>query len=211
LFLSHCEGNRTIDDALLLFANIESKRALNSPIPVFTSDNWDAFETALIQTYGTVEQPLYKGRGRPPLPVWIPFEDLMYAQVCKKRENGRIIEVVQKVVLGDKDEVFKRLGVDENGCINTSYVERFHLTIRNSMARFVRKGMNFSKDQEIHTCAIDLFQAWYNLIKPHKSLRIKQPMGNRKWIHRTPMMTEGRTDHIWTMRELLSFRIPIHP
>jgi len=37
------------------------------------------------------------------------------------------------------------LEVDEDGYIGTSYVERFDLTIRNSPARFIRKGMNFSK------------------------------------------------------------------
>jgi IS1 family transposase len=65
------------------------------------------------------------------------------------------------------------LGADSDGYIGTSYAERINLTIWTSLARFIRKGMNFSKTKKNHTKALDLFQAWYNLIKPHKSIRIR--------------------------------------
>ena len=210
IFLGHHEGGRTIEDAEILFADIEEKRALNSPIPVFTSDNWDSFETALVHTYGLIETPEYSGRGRPPQPRWIPYEDLKYAQVCKIRKKGKVIRVVQRVVFGDEEEVLKLLGADKNRCINTAYIERFHLTIRNCLARFVRKGMNYSKNPIVHSRALDLLQAWYNLIKTHKSLRLPCLDGKRRWIKRTPMMAEGITEHVWTMKELLTFRLPIH-
>lgn len=84
---------------------------------------------------------------------------MKYAQICKNRLNGRVIEVVQRVVYGRQDEVLRLLDADEGGRINTSYVERLNLTIRNSSARFIRKGMNYSKDAEIHSKAIDFFQA----------------------------------------------------
>jgi len=71
------------------------------------------------------------------------------------------------------------LEIEENGYIGTSYVERFNLTIRDSLARFIRKGMNFSKKMRMHTKALDLFQAWYNFVKPHDSLKIKINCGNR--------------------------------
>jgi len=210
LWLSHHEGGRTIEDAIALFNDVDAKRALDSPMPVITTDEWDAFETALVRVYGTLEQPPYSGRGRPPHPIWIPHEALKYAQVCKKRQNGRLVEVVQRVVFGDEKEVLQLLGADENGCINTAYIERLNLTIRNCLARFIRKGMNFSKDPTIHTQVLDILQAWYNLVKPHKSLRLPCLDGKRRWTNRTPMMAEGKTDHIWTMKDLLSFRIPVH-
>jgi hypothetical protein len=98
------------------------------------------------------------------------------------------------------------LGVDWDGYIDTSYVERINLTIRTPLARFIRKGMNFSKTKRVHTKAFDLFQTWYNFIKPHKSLRLKIDSGNRKWFKMTPAMVEGITDHIWSLKELLTFR-----
>jgi hypothetical protein len=69
--------------------------------------------------------------------------------------------------------------------------------------------MNCSKDLEIHSNAIDFFQAWYNFVKPHKNLRLEFTDGDRKWMQRTPAMAEGLTDYIWSLSELLGFRIPI--
>jgi len=192
-----------------LFSDVERRRAINSPIPVFTSDDWDPFEEGLVNVYGFLETSSYAGIGRKPYPVLTPYPSLKYAKVCKKRRNGRVVEVVQGVVFGDPVEIMKLLGADSGGSINTAYIERLNLTIRNSLARFVRKTMNCSKIMKRHSHALDFFQAWYNFVKPHKSLRLEVNQGNRKWMPRTPAVAEGLTDHIWTIRELLNFRIPV--
>jgi hypothetical protein len=209
LFISHQEGERSTENAIRLFNGVERRRAVDSPIPVFTSDNWASFEEGLVNVYGFLETPLYAGIGRKPYPALIPYPSLKYAQVCKNRRNGRVIEVVQRVVFGDPAEVVKLLGADIGGSINTAYVERLNLTIRNSLARFVRKTMNCSKILKRHTHALDFFQAWYNFVKPHKSLRLEINQGNRRWNKRTPAMAEGLTDHIWTIKELMNFKVPI--
>lgn len=209
LWLTHHEGGRTTEDAIELFNDIESRRSLDSPIPVFTTDDWDAFEEGLINVYSILEHPPYKGVGRRPLPVLIPFEDLKYAKVCKKREKGHVVEVVQEVVLGEPNEVLTLLGADEGGKINTAYIERLNLTIRNSLARFIRRTMNASKDIKMHSRALDFIQGWYNFVKPHKSLRLPIKEGKRRWNQRTPAMAEGLTDHIWTLEELLTFKVPV--
>lgn len=49
-------------------------------------------------------------KGRKPSPVLLPYPHLKYAQMCKHKGNGRIIEVVQGVVFGDPEEVLKPLG-----------------------------------------------------------------------------------------------------
>jgi IS1 family transposase len=67
--------------------------------------------------------------------------------------------MVQSVVYGDPEEVIKLLGADSGGKINTAYIERLNLTIRNSLARFVCKSMNCSKILGRHTHALDFFQA----------------------------------------------------
>ena len=139
----------------------------------------------------------------------VPYPNLKYAKVCKKRKNGRLVEIIQSIVYGDPDEIRQLLGVDSGGKINTAYIERLNLTIRNSLARFVRKSMNCSKILDRHTYALDFFQAWYNFAKPHKSLRLRVDQGRKKWMQRTPAMAEGLTDHIWTIKELMTFRMPI--
>jgi len=193
----------------MLFNDIERKRLFYSPIPVFTSDNWDAIEEGLLNVYSVVEHPPYKGIGRKPLPVLVPLSDLKYAQVCKKRWKGRVVAVVQRVVFGDPNKVMMLLSADTGGTINTVYVERMNLTFRNALARFIRRSMNASKNLMMHSRVIDFFQAWYNFVKPHKSLRLRVDDGKRKWGQRTPVMAEGLTDHVWSLKELLTFKIPV--
>jgi hypothetical protein len=144
LFICHHEGDRSTGDAINFFKDVE-RRSIHSPIPVFTSDNSDPFEEGLVNVYGYLETPHYNGIGRKSLPILIPYPSLKYAQVCKQKEKGRVVEVIQRVVFGDPDEVMESLGVDSGGKINTAYLERLNLTICNSLARFVRRGMNCSK------------------------------------------------------------------
>jgi len=87
LFLSHHEGKRTADDCIEFFYDIEGRRAIDSPIPVFTSDNWDPFEEGLLNVYGFLETPAYCGIGRKPDPILVPYPNLKYAKVCKKRKD----------------------------------------------------------------------------------------------------------------------------
>jgi IS1 family transposase len=56
-----------------------------------------------------------------------------------------VLRQPENIVFGNKKDILKMLEIEENGYIGTSYVERFNLTIRDSLARFIRKGMNFSK------------------------------------------------------------------
>jgi hypothetical protein len=209
LLLCHHEGKRSTEDAIELFNEVEKMRSASSPIPVFTSDDWDAFEEALLNVYGIIEIPQYKGIGRKPLPKLVPLDNLKYVKVVKKKVKNYVVETIHSIVFGNAEEIFEMLGVNSDGFIGTSYAERINLTIRTSLARFIRKGMNFSKIMKMHQKAFDLFQAWYNFIKPHKSLRLKMDSGNIKWFQRTPAMAEGITDHIWSLKELLTFRIPV--
>jgi IS1 family transposase len=166
LFISHHEGKRNTEDAIELFSDVERRRAIDSPIPVFTTDNWDPFEEGLVNVYSFLETPYYSGIGRKPYSVLIPYPSLKYAKVCKKRRNGRVVEVVQEVVFGDPVEVMEALGVYSGRSINTAYIERLNLTIRNSLARFVRRTMNSSKIKKKHSHVVDFFQAWYNSSNP---------------------------------------------
>lgn len=209
LFLFHHEGKRSTEYAIELFTEIEKMRSASSPIPVFVSDDWDAFEEGLLNVYGKFKSPQYKGIGRKPFPKLIPVEDLKYIKVCKKKVKGYVVETIQCIIFGDPQEIFKMLEIEADDYIGTSYVERINLTIRTSLARFIRKGMNFSKNMKMHQRALDFFQAWYNFIKPHESLKSKIDSEKGKWFQRTPAMAEKLTDHIWSLEELLMFRVPV--
>lgn len=102
-------------------------------------------------------------------------------------------------VYGDEEEVLEVLGG------STAYVERTHLTSRLFNSRLVRKTLGFSKCVEMHRAAAAWEDLVYNLIRPLKTLRRKvQDDSTRHWLPTTPAMTAGLTDHLWTVKELLT-------
>jgi IS1 family transposase len=93
------------------------------------------------------------------------------------------VESVQVVpVIGDPDP--KR--------ICTSIVERQNLTIRMHVRRMTRLTNAFSRKFDNHWAALCLHFAHYNFCRVHKTLRV------------TPAMESGLTDHVWSIRELLT-------
>ena len=101
LFLCHHEGSRTSEDAMELFAMVEQMRSKSSLTPVFTSDDWDPFEEGLLNIYGILEVPPYKGIGRKPLPRLITPEDLKYVKIEKKKVGEKVVETVKNIVFGN--------------------------------------------------------------------------------------------------------------
>jgi hypothetical protein len=69
--------------------------------------------------------------------------------------------------------------------------------------RMVRKTLSFSKEEKMLEASCVLEDSVYNLMRPHKSLRIEIDSDKRRWIPRSPAMAAGLTDHIWTMSELM--------
>ena len=94
---------------------------------------------------------------------------------------------------------------------NTSYVERTHLTSRHMNGRrLVRKTLGYSKGVEMLRASSIWEDKVYNLGRALKTLRIESPKDGRRWIHRSPAMAAGLTEHIWEIEELLTV-LPLPP
>ena len=165
--------------------------------PPTISDGWGGIDQAMIEVYGLA--PEYSGRGRPPTRKK-PGADWLYLQMVKQHdERGHFAGTKLKAVFGSLEEVTELLGE------TTSYIERSNLTSRLFNGRQVRKTLAFSKDIDCHRAAAAWEDLYYNLVKPHKSLRVRvHDIPNRKWKPRTPAMAAGLTDHAWTVKELLT-------
>lgn len=118
-----------------------------------------------------------------------------------------MIEVRRRIVFGAAEIIRAVLGDQE---VNTSYSERDNLTSRQSNGRLVRKTLSHAKKSYFLRRHLDLEEAFFNFARPHQALRTAFPESSsgRKWQPQTPAMVAGLTDHIWTLEELLSYRVP---
>ena len=186
-------------------------KVIDETIPFFTSDELRHYERALLETYGIVQEvPRQTGkRGRPPKPKLIPPPELRYAQVVKKREKGRVVSIETAVIFGDPEEVKRCLATSPvSKTINTSFVERNNLTLRQGSRRLTRGTNGFSKELPGLESQLYLASGYYHFVKTHLGLRQKVVNGTRKWQQRTPALAAQITDHIWSTRELLIYRVP---
>jgi len=186
-------------------------------LPFLTSDKLPHYVKAILKVFGHWVQPMRKGsRGRFPKPQLEPPEELHYGTVHKKRQNGRVVSVTTQVVFGKAKDLWTRLSALGVKKINTSFVERMNLTLRHLVSRLRRRGLTFSKKRQFLECHLQLAVAYYHFVLTHRGLRRRLPKpiptkGNgspKKWEKRTPSMSAGLTDHVWTIQELLTFRVP---
>lgn len=165
--------------------------------PPFMSDGWGGIDNALVEVYGKV--PEYSGVGRPPT-LKQPQDGWQYLQYIKHRdEHGRLLDTELKVIFGDTETVLSLFGK------STAYIERTHLTMRLFNGRLVRQTLAFSKDLQMYRFSAAWEDLVYNFARPLKTLRIEtHNIPGQRWIKRSPAMAAKLTDHIWTVKELLT-------
>lgn len=138
--------------------------------------------------------------------------DLKYAQVVKVRDaHGKLKRVeTTRIVHGDAVDVKASLILSGSDGISTSLTERQNLSVRNYGRRFTRKTICFSKDGEHLAWYIELLQAWFNFVKRHRGLRIKNDgcdsSPSSSYTHRTPAMAQGLADAALTWEQIMRWR-----
>jgi IS1 family transposase len=179
------------------------------PPDLMTSDEYPVYETVIGTAFSQVvvapQETAGPGR-RPLLPQRRLDPGVTYATVRKKRQNNRVVAVDRTVVLGTQEAVDRVLkGSVCSRTINTSLVERQHATARGQNARQSRRTYRFSKDWEVHESMSYFTRYRYNFCWPVRTLRARGAEG--RWQQRTPAMSAGLSDHIWSMEEWLSFPV----
>jgi hypothetical protein len=172
---------------------------------LMTSDENPAYAVSILDVYGEEMVPEPTGRpGRPRSPYQVPPKELRYATVHKIRENNRVTAVETRIIYGTKASIARALKESSVSTpVNTVFVERHNGTERNRNGRKVRKTYCFSKDWEVHESVTYFTMYSYNFCWPVRALR--EPQAKGKWEQRTPAMAAGLTDHIWSIKEWLSF------
>jgi hypothetical protein len=96
---------------------------------------------------------------------------------------------------------------------------RVNLSIRQHVAAVGRRVTTLCKGEDGMQQQLVLYHVYYNFCLPHASLRQPLPQPEpthgtgsaKQWRPCTPAMAAGLTDHVWTLREVLLFRVPPWP
>jgi transposase-like protein len=185
-------------DMTLIQGLIERVRrcAARRPLLVWT-DGLVSYIRAIRETF---RDPVHTGQGgRPRLRPW---RHVLIAQVIKRYERRRVVEIERCIVDGTPARVETlRRRAQGDGVINTAYIERLNATFRERLAPLARRCRALAR----HTLTLHegmvVVGTVYNVCTPHASLsQIRKT---------TPAKAAGITDHCWTIHELLSFPVPL--
>jgi hypothetical protein len=103
---------------------------------LLVSDGLSSYKSQALQVF---REPLHTGRrGRPRL---VLARGVMIAQVIKRCERRRVVEVLRRVVVGSEAEAISRVIATQRSIrafrLNTSYIERLNATFRARVAPLV--------------------------------------------------------------------------
>ncbi len=145
--------------------------------------------------------------GQPGRPRLVLPDTVLLAQVIKSHQGRRLVDVTRRVVYGTAEAVADAIAATHGGTqINTSYIERLNATFRAALAPLTRRGRRLAHGAALLTSGMWLVGTTYNFCWPHASLRLPA-LGGRTWQERTPAMAAGLTDQVWTMDEMLRYRV----
>jgi len=211
LVVSLVVGRRTTETALEAFLDFYERTDGCLP-ELITTDEYAPYFSVIVSVYGVLKEDLELTAAEKEACDWEAWPDryfpaeIAYATVHKEREQGRVVGVEQRVLLGTEAHVQEALaGGDSAGTVNTSYVERWHGTNRHFNARKARKVYTFSKDLLFHVAVTWLCVVFYNFGWKPKTLREKIQDDPPRYRYRTPAMAAGLTDQPWSWQRILTY------
>ncbi len=135
------------------------------------TDGLRDYGTALLTHFGDWRQPERRQtQGARPKPRWRPLPELLYAQVVKSYRRRRIVGVKHRVVFGTMERVTQVLAA----CgwkINTAFVARLNLDIRQRVAAVGRRVNTLCQGEDSLRQQLVVFQSSHNFCLPHASIR----------------------------------------
>ena len=146
-----------------LFRDLSNRMNLEQ-IPLIVTDGFGFYEKVVGRVFGPA---------------------CLYGQVIKTRRNDRIVKVERRAVLGDGWRLEQALRDSEDSVkLNTSFVERLNLTIRQGSAYLGRRTICQARWKQRLEDHLELFRCHYNFVRPHRALKFGREV-------RTPAMQAG--------------------
>ena len=95
--------------------------------------------------------------------------------------------------------------------LNTSYIERFNGTVRERLATLTRKCRHAAQRLQALETGMYLIGSTYNFCCFHQQLSKRAAGEVQRLLRQTPAMASGLTDHLWSLSELLSYKVAPAP
>jgi IS1 family transposase len=168
------------------------------------TDGWAAYPNSIKRAFrDKIKETV--GRGRASLRVW---PQLCIATVIKRTEKKRVVEVTRKMTLGVLEQANRLLQASQGGtALNTAFIERLNGTMRERLAALTRKCRHAARRLEALSSGMYLIGCTYNLCWPHHELS----KAMHKGFACTPAMASGLTHHIWSVGEVLTYKVAPAP
>jgi len=167
---------------------------------LISTDGWAAYPGSITRAFREKVKET-AGRGRACLQIW---SDLCIATVIKRTEKKRVVEVTRRMTLGTLEQATRLLHASQGGStLNTAFIERLNATMRERLATLARKCRHAARRLDALSGGMYLIGSTYNFCWAHHELSKTTHFG----FACTPAMASGLTDHLWSVRELLSYRV----
>lgn len=171
------------------------------------TDGWAAYSGSIRRAFRE-KVKVMTGRGRARLQVW---PELHIGVVIKHPVKYHRTHITRQLVQGTLEQAMVLMTASRGGkVLNTAFIERFNGTMRERLAALTRKCRHAAhRLNALHT-GMYLLGCTYNFCWPHQELSRSAPdaqTGKRTWVACTPAMASGLTDHVWSVFELMSYRV----
>ena len=181
LWPSTLVGRRSYQNTLGLFRDIFNC-SRNIEKPLIVTDGFEFYGRAVSEVIG---------------------KECLYAQVIKTRRNNRVVKVEVRREIGSKAEFEKALLESEDSeTLNTSFIERLNLTLRQATSYLTRRTTCHARRSEQLENQLEIVRCYYNFLRPHRALKFG--MGTR-----TPAMQAGLAACRLSFREIFLWLVSL--
>jgi len=150
LWISKVVGNRNYRNVKTLLNQVIDVYRIVNPL-IFTTDGFEPYSWAAKSLLNSI---------------------FLYAQVIKKWKKNCVIKVERRLVIGTKQKMEQLLFESEDSStVNTSFIERLNLTIRQACAYLACRTACHSRHKDMLDDNLALQMFYYNFIWPHSALK----------------------------------------
>ena len=174
LWPSTVVGRRSYRNTWALMRDVSTRMEF-ATCPLIVTDGFDFYEKVIRRVFGPA---------------------VLYGQVLKTRRHDRIVQVDRRERMGASWRFEAGLNNSEDSStLNTSFIERMNLTIRQGSAYLSRRTLSHARSEAKLAEHLELLRCHYNFVRPHGALKFGREV-------RTPAMQAGLATRRLTFREI---------